>query len=239
MIEKQRKICYNKLSDFSTENRLDNEVYKFRSYSGEGIMKIYDISQEVFGCKVYPDDPTPKKTVIRSMERGDLYNLTEFSMCAHNGTHIDAPAHFFKNGKTVDEMNLNSFIGMAYVAEHNGVVLVEDALRIIKKAKEQDSDAAKRILIKGDAEVSVDAARVFADSQILLLGNESQTVGPENAPMEVHKILLSANVALLEGIRLSDVTEGAYFLNSAPINLSDAEGAPCRAVLISCSESKA
>ena len=58
---------------------------------GEYEMKIYDISQEVFGCQVYPGDPTPKKRVISSMEKGDLYNLTAFSMCAHNGTHIDAP----------------------------------------------------------------------------------------------------------------------------------------------------
>ena len=69
---------------------------------GEYEMKIYDISQEVFGCQVYPGDPTPKKRVISSMEKGDLYNLTAFSMCAHNGTHIDAPFHFIKYGKTVD-----------------------------------------------------------------------------------------------------------------------------------------
>ena len=200
--------------------------------NGEDIMKIYDIAQEVFGCRVYPDDPTPAKSVIRSIEKGDLYNLTEFSMCAHNGTHIDAPAHFFKDGKTVDEIGLESFIGMAYVSEHNGVVSGADALKIIEKAKEQNADASKRILIKGDAEVSADAAKVFADSQILLLGNESQTVGPESAPMEVHKILLSAEVVLLEGILLADVAEGVYFLNAAPLNLSGAEGAPCRAVLI-------
>ena len=69
-------------------------------------------------------------------------------------------------------------------------------------------------------------------SGILLLGNESQTVGPESEPMAVHKILLSVNVALLEGIRLSDVSEGVYFLNAAPLNLAGADGSPCRAVLI-------
>ena len=73
---------------------------------------------------------------------------------------------------------------------------------------------------------------MFTDSGILLLGNESQTVGPESAPMEVHKILLSADVVLLEGIRLSAVSEGAYLLNAAPLNLSGADGSPCRAVLI-------
>lgn len=195
-------------------------------------MKIYDISQEVFGCQVYPGDPTPKKRVISSMEKGDLYNLMAFSMCAHNGTHIDAPFHFIKDGKTVDSVSLDTFIGMAYVAEYNGIVSADDATEILEKAKKQNSEAAKRILIKGDAEVSVEAAKVFAESNILLLGNESQTVGPENAPMEVHLILLGAGAVLLEGIRLAEVSEGVYFLNAAPLNLSGADGSPCRAILI-------
>lgn len=199
---------------------------------GEYEMKIYDISQEVFGCQVYPGDPTPKKRVISSMEKGDLYNLTAFSMCAHNRTHIDAPFHFIKDGKTVDSVSLDTFIGMAYVAEHNGIVSADDATEILEKAKKQNSEAAKRILIKGDAEVSAEAAKVFAESNILLLGNESQTVGPENAPMEVHLILLGAGAVLLEGIRLAEVSEGVYFLNAAPLNLSGADGSPCRAILI-------
>lgn len=199
---------------------------------GEYEMKIYDISQEVFGCQVYPGDPTPKKRVISSMEKGDLYNLTAFSMCAHNGTHIDAPLHFIKDGKTVDSVSLDTFIGMAYVAEYNGIVSADDATEILEKAKKQNSEVAKRILIKGDAEVSAEAAKVFAESNILLLGNESQTVGPENAPMEVHLILLGAGAVLLEGIRLAEVSEGVYFLNAAPLNLSGADGSPCRAILI-------
>ena len=188
---------------------------------------IFDISQEVFHCQVYPGDLAPEKRLLSSM-----YNLTAFSMCAHNGTHIDAPFHFLKDGKTVDAIGLEAVVGMAYVAEHQGVVSGDDAAEMLKKAKEQEPEAAKRILIKGAAEVSPEAAKVFAASRILLLGNESQTVGPEDAPMEVHLILLSADVILLEGIRLEDVSEGVYLLNAAPLNLSGADGAPCRAVLM-------
>ena len=104
-------------------------------------MKIYDISQEIFGCRVYPGDPTPKKTVLSSMEKGDLYNLTEFSMCAHNGTHIDAPFHFIKDGKTVDKVGLEAFVGMAYVAEHAGTVSGDDAAGIVEKAKSANREA--------------------------------------------------------------------------------------------------
>jgi len=195
-------------------------------------MKIYDISQEVFSCQVYPDDPTPEKKTLKSMEKGEVYNLTAFSMCAHNGTHIDAPFHFFKDGNTVDKICLESFVGMAYVVEHHGIVTGDDAVEIIENVKKQNPKAAKRILIKGDVEVSLDASKVFASSDILLLGNESQTIGPEDAPMPVHLVLLGANVILLEGIRLADVSEGVYLLNAAPLNLSGADGSPCRAVLI-------
>ena len=196
-------------------------------------MKIYDISQEVFGCQVYPGDPAPEKKLLCSMDRGDLYNLTAFSMCAHNGTHIDAPAHFIRGGKSVDAIPLENLVGMAYVAEHSGTVTGSDAEGIIEKANKKNPEAAKRILIKGDVEVSEDAAEVFANRGILLLGNEPQTVGPENAPMAVHKILLHKGVILLEGIRLDEACEGVYFLNAAPLNLSGADGAPCRAILIS------
>ncbi len=195
-------------------------------------MKIHDISQEVFSCRVYPDDPMPEKTELKSMEKGELYNLTAFNMCAHNGTHIDAPRHFIKDGKAIDEISLDAFVGMAYVAEHRGVVTDNDASEIIEKAKRHDPEAAKRILIKGDAEVSIEAAKVFAASNLLLLGNESQTVGPQNSPMAVHLALLSSGVVLLEGIRLAAVSEGVYFLNAAPLNLAGADGSPCRAVLI-------
>lgn len=199
-------------------------------------MKIYDISQEVFTCQVYPGDPEPKKIILESMEKGDLYNLTAFSMCAHNGTHIDAPYHFIKDGKTVDKIDLQAFVGKAFVVEWQGVITGDDAIKIIKKAKEQNAESAKRILIKGKAEVSLEASKVFALSGILLLGSELQTVGSENAPMAVHLALLGGNVVLLEGIRLAEVAEGVYFLSAAPLNLSGADGSPCRALLITDAE---
>ena len=195
-------------------------------------MKIYDISQEVFGCRVYPGDPAPEKQTLRAMENGDTYNLTAFSMCAHNGTHIDAPFHFIRDGKTVDEICLDACVGMAYVAEHHGIVTGDCAAEIIEKAKKHNPEAARRILLKGDVEVSSEAAKVFASSGLLLLGNEAQTVGPQDAPMAVHLALLGADVILLEGIRLSEVPEGVYLLSAAPLNLSGADGSPCRAVLI-------
>ena len=190
-------------------------------------MKIYDISQEVFSCAVYPGDPQPEKLTLYSTEVGDLYNLTSFAMCAHNGTHVDAPFHFLHRGKTVDQMDLTHFVGDCYVARHQGDVTAADAKQILTKACR-----AQRILIAGRATVTAEAAEVFAAGNIKLLGNEGQTVGPEDAPMQVHLILLKQEVVLLEGIVLTDVPEGHYFLSAAPLNLAGTDGAPCRAYLI-------
>jgi arylformamidase len=157
-------------------------------------------------------------------------------MCAHNGTHVDAPYHFYADGKTLEKVDLDRFIGYAYVTEHNGDVTCEDAERILEAARSCDLEAAQRILIKGKATVTKGAAEVFAREGIKLCGNESQTVGPEDAPKEVHLIMLGAEIVLLEGIRLSEVPEGVYILNAAPINLGGADGAPCRATLMKINE---
>jgi arylformamidase len=199
-------------------------------------MKIYDISQEVFSCNVYPGDPLPERQVMLQISEGAVCNLTAFRMCAHNGTHVDAPYHFLNDGKTIDQVDLKRFIGYAFVVQHEGEITAADAEAMLEKARSLNSEAAKRILVKGPAVMTEEAAAVFAEAGILLFGNESQTVGPENAPMKVHRKMLGAEIVLLEGIRLTDVEEGVYLLNAAPLNLGGADGAPCRAVLMELSE---
>ena len=195
-------------------------------------MKLYDISQEVFSCAVYPGDPVPTQEALCRMEQGDLYNLTAFRMCAHNGTHLDAPFHFFRDGKTVDQIPLESCVGPCFVAECHGSLTEHDAAAILAQAQQAYPEAARRLLLKGNVLVTEAAARVFASAGILLLGVESQSVGPEDAPMAVHLILLGAGVVLLEGLRLKAVAEGAYLLSAAPLNLGGCDGAPCRAILL-------
>ena len=191
---------------------------------------IIDISQEVFSCKVFPGDPSPKMTRTMSIGDGSEYNLTDISMCVHNGTHVDAPFHFINDGKTIDKTELSLYVGDCCVIRREGELTSADVVDIMESARE--AGAAKRILIAGNAVVTSDAARAFAQSGICLIGNESQTVGPEDAPKEVHLILLGAGIVLLEGIVLTDVPEGRYFLSAAPLNLGGCDGAPCRAYLI-------
>ncbi len=193
-------------------------------------MKIYDISQEVLSCKIYPGDPAPQAKQVVSIDNGDVYNMSTLEMCVHNGTHIDAPYHFLNDGNTIEQIPLEYCVGTCYLCHYDGDLTSKTAEEILQEAKKHK--ASERILIGGNVTVTAEAAAVFAKAGIKLIGNEGLSIGPVDAPMEVHKILLGANVVLLEGIILQDVPQGVYFLNAAPLNLKGLDGSPCRAYLV-------
>lgn len=193
-------------------------------------MRIIDISQEILSCTVYPDDPHPEAVPLRRMSEGEVYNLTAFSMCTHNGTHVDAPFHFIRDGKTIEQLPLEAFVGPCYLVRRHGELTATDAHSILEEAR--IAGAAEKILIAGDAVVTTEAAEVFAAAKIDLIGVESPSVGPVEAPMAVHLVLLRAGVVLLEGLVLNEVAEGRYFLNAAPLNIAGSDGSPCRAWLM-------
>ena len=191
---------------------------------------LYDITQELFSCKVYPGDPAPAMERIRSIDKGDASNLTAFSMCAHNGTHVDAPFHFVGSGRTLDQLGLDPFVGQCAVVRREGFLSAADAASVLAEARA--AGAAERVLLAGDVTVTAQAAEVFAAAGLKLLGNESQTFGPDEDHKTVHQILLGTGMVLLEGVVLKDVPAGTYLLNAAPLNLGGCEGAPCRAWLM-------
>ena len=195
-------------------------------------MKIYDISQELLSSQVYEGDPTPTARLVRSMDRGESYNLTVLSLCVHNGTHVDAPRHFISDGADVSHVPLESCVGYAYVTTQKGNIDSALATEIIRLAQALHPDSARRILVKGDAVLTAEGAKSFVNGGVLLVGTESQSVGQPESPMEVHLILLSEGVVLLEGIRLADVSDGVYLLAAQPISIDGSDGAPVRAILI-------
>jgi arylformamidase len=176
-------------------------------------MKIIDITQELFSCTVYPGDPIPAFDRVRTMPES-LYNLTNISLCVHNGTHADAPRHFIEHGDAIDELPLDIFYGSCKV----------DAL--------PTSLDCERLLLKGSAVISPELAKEIAASDIRLLGVEGQSVASADNPAEVHQILLDAGVVLLEGLVLSSVKPGEYTLAAFPLKLAGSDGSPVRAVLI-------
>lgn len=189
-------------------------------------MRWYDITQEVLSSKVYPGDPAPACKRIQELSKGDDCNLTYLSMCTHNGTHMDAPCHFIEGGRSIEEVGPSQFIGECLVLEIDGFLSGEAARRMLNQG------TVKKLLLKGAVEISEDAACAFAEGKLELLGVESQTVGTEYNTQEVHKILLAADMVIVEGLVLTGLAPGEYFLCAMPLKLAGSDGAPCRVVLM-------
>lgn len=188
-------------------------------------MKLYDITRDLFRTPVYPGDPAPEYERLQAMEEGDICNLSYLKMCVHNGTHMDAPRHFLEEGKSIEELPLEQVMGRCSVLEFDGVL---DGIT----ASDMIAGKEKKILWKGNTVFTEGAAQAFVEHGMELVGVESQTVGPEEDPVPVHRILLGAGMAILEGLYLKEITAGTYFLCAQPLKLEGSDGAPCRAVLI-------
>mgnify|MGYP005754812795 CR=1 FL=1 len=192
------------------------------------MVRVYDISKELFASPVYPGDTAPRLTVVSSMEDGDPYHLSDLSMCLHNGTHIDAPRHFVQDGKTVDQIPINVFCGICEVLAFETPYITGEAIDWYLKP------GTKRLLIKGGGKcrLSPSAAGEIAAAGVELVGIDHNEIGVDDFEQQVHFTLLSAGVVILENLDLSAVVPGTYYLCAAPLQIKGAEGAPCRAVLL-------
>ena len=206
-------------------------------------MKIHDITQEVFSCRVFPGDTGPAYKQASAISAGAVCNLSVIEMGVHNGTHLDAPWHFLDDGKKMDEIDLERCIGPALVVAWHGEITAAAIRQICRN--NPDNPACQRLLFKGDCSLSLDGAKALTKYQVKLIGVESQSVAPSEAPVPVHLELLANEIMILEGLVLCDVptkdtigTEagelavGEYFLLALPLKLGGRDGSPCRAVLL-------
>ena len=189
-------------------------------------MEFIDITREWTTTPVYPGDPAPMLTPLSRTEWGDACNTTAFSGCLHNGTHMDAPRHFITDGASVDQVSLDACIGECVVVECNGLLLGDEAESLLPRLK-------KRVLFKGDVQLTPSAAFVLSDAGVSLLGVEQTSVAPPEYCTEVHRQLLGSGMVLLEGLDLSGArTDMTYLLLAAPLKIAGGDGAPVRAVLV-------
>ena len=190
-------------------------------------MNIIDISRTLLKTIEYPGDPKTRHEQVRTIENGGC-NLSAVYSCVHTGTHADAPCHFIDGGETIEEADLNKFIGPCTVIEvPQGVISGEYVNRYFPKDCE-------RLLIKGNCLCH------FMDSEsyeavelgIKLIGTDADSVGRAGDQTEPHRAFLRNGVAILEGLDLRKVAPGNYFLMAAPVKMGEIDGAPVRAVLV-------
>lgn len=190
-------------------------------------MIIHDISRDTINTPVYDGDPETRAQRIKSIENGDGYNLTEISMSVHSGTHIDAPLHFYEEGSSIDNIRLNTFFGKCTVISVSGILTGEDMERLLPYCK-------RRVLFHGEGKtfISHSAAIVLAESRVVLVGTDAQSIAPSFDEERTHRELARAGIVILENLNLSAIDDGEYDLCAFPIKLGGLEAAPCRAIIL-------
>jgi arylformamidase len=208
-------------------------------------MSIYDISLPISkSMVVWPGDPAVRITQTSHLDRGDVATVSRLEMGAHTGTHVDAPAHFIKDGSGVDALNLDALVGLALVTEvREASVLTADIMaelaiplgteRVLFHTRNSDLwEQGKRDFDKGFVAISEDGARWLVERGIKLVGVDYLSVGRFDSPVPTHRLLLEAGVTVVEGLDLSEVRPGMYQLICLPLKIVGADGAPARAILI-------
>lgn len=190
-------------------------------------MIIHDISRDTINTPVYDGDPETRAERIKSIENGDGYNLTEISMSVHSGTHIDAPLHFYDEGSSIDNIRLNTFFGKCTVITVSGILTGEDMERLLPYCK-------RRVLFHGEGKtfISHSAAIVLAESRVVLVGTDAQSIAPSFDEERTHRELARAGIVILENLNLSAIDDGEYDLCAFPIKLGGLVAAPCRAIIL-------
>ena len=189
-------------------------------------MIIHDISRDTLTTPVFEGDPETEVTELKTLDE-DEYNLTSISMCTHAGTHIDAPLHFWEEGSSIDNIRLNTFYGKCTVVSVEGLLTGEDLERLLPYCK-------RRILFHGEGNtyLSQSAAFVLADSDVVLVGTDADSIAPPFDEVRPHRELARAGIAVLENLNLSAIDDGEYELCAFPVKLGGLEAAPCRAILL-------
>lgn len=189
------------------------------------------------GMVHYPGDPGIVLTHEKHLERGDVATVSEVKLGVHTGTHVDAPVHFLRGTSGIDELALDDMIGPARVIELPEVerITEQDLVRCDIARGERvllhtrNSDAwARDTFVDNYAHLDTSAARLLADRRVRMIGIDYLSIGRGEDGPEVHRILLSAGVVILEGVDLSRVSGGHYDVVCMPIKILGCDGAPAR-----------
>jgi arylformamidase len=172
-------------------------------------MKIYDVSVGLHpGMYVYPGDP---EFLLTPMKAGNAY-ISSMSLGTHTGTHIDAPAHYFPNKKTVDRIGLENLI------------IPVEVLTSPLLPKEN----CKAVLFKNALPLSLDMAEVLLLKGFKTVGCDTPSIGDD----DVHRFLLKNEIVIIEMLDLSKISDGVYQMIALPLKIEGADASPARVILL-------
>ncbi len=196
------------------------------------------------GMAIYLGNPSYEREVVQDVSRGDSATVSKITMGTHTGTHIDAPLHVFKDGKSVDQIPLERMNGRARVVDLRGIgeISVErlGAERLCRDdivlMKTDNSERYQGTQVLSDyVTLTYEAAEYFVEIGVKMVGIDYMTIErPRGKRMEgksIHRILLGADVVIAEGLDFRSAGAGVYEMICLPLCLKGADGAPTRMLL--------
>ncbi|MFQ5837600.1 MAG: cyclase family protein [Thermoplasmata archaeon] len=206
-------------------------------------MRFIDVSMALGpDTPIYPGDSPFSKLDVRRMEGGDRLNLSEIRMGAHTGTHVDAPRHFIRGGKGIDDLPADAFSGPATVLDLSQVVdsitredIAGSDIREgdVVLLRTRNSDRLGPVFHEDYVYLSEAGAQHFVGLGVKAVGIDYLSIegfGVRGFP--VHRLLLEEDIGIIEGLDLSRVEAGRYWLLCLPMKVGGGDGAPARAVLV-------
>ena len=205
------------------------------------MMRIHDVTRLISeDMTVYKDRESKKikRTVVADYEKADYYE-SRMDMDMHCGTHIDAPLHMIKGGDTIEKYDLSKFIGDCKLFD------LTDVDEAIRKKDIENLDIQKDDIVifktKNSFDqgynpkfvyIEEDAALYLSEKGIKTVGIDAMSIERDKKEHPSHKIILGANIGVIEDLYLKNVGQGQYFLSALPLNIRGSEASPIRAVLI-------
>jgi len=208
--------------------------------------RLVDLSLGIFdGAPNYPALPSTEVVTTNTIAN-DHMNATKLVISTHGTTHLDAPSHFIDGGKTIEQLDLGKCIGPARVVDFTGIdrkapvdvsdleahahVFVPGARVLLRFG--WDKVYPEPAYFSDHPYLTIDAAAWLASRGIALLGMDSPTPTPTDW-IEVHKLLLGAEIVLVEALaHLEQLPAGEFFFMAAPLLILGREGAPVRALAL-------
>lgn len=211
-------------------------------------MKYVDLSRDLNeNTQVYPGDPAPAIRAFATVEQ-DGFNARSVRMGTHTGTHIDAPYHFFEDGKTLDDFPVESFCGRGRVIDITGKE--EESAITAEELKEYEGclHGLEIVILRTGWEnyyrtekyfkqpyLKEDAAEVLLKSGVRIVGIDASSVDGvygNSVGEKAHRVLLGNGRMIVENLcSLEELPENQdIWFSFFPLKLSKADGAPVRAV---------
>ncbi len=218
-------------------------------------MKIYDISMEIRkDMPVYKnkEEKKPKIAATRTIEQGA--NESRISIESHTGTHADAYFHMIANGRTIDKIELEKFVGECLVIDFSNKrdkITIDDFNELFNNKKTKNDKNAQQIFIKKNdilllktrktpmesfdfnfTYLDKSGAEFLAKRKVKCVGIDNLGIERGQPGHETHKILFKGGIPIVEGLELPKIKQGRYFFVGMPLKIKNGDGSPIRAILV-------